>query len=98
MRQPLDVVQVPIGADHVRAVFHWLRKLFTGGVVFKGTGFYRTDSRESGKKSKSQTNGSSTSESTKSSGVLGVLARVKARLRVNREVNQLHNRRRGRLS
>lgn len=47
-----------------------LRKLFNAvGVVFKGTGFYRTDSRESGKKSKSQTNGSSTSESTKSSGV-----------------------------
>lgn len=60
-----------------------LRKLFNAvGVVFKGTGFYRTDSRESGKKSKSQTNGSSTSESTKSSGSSGrVLARVKARLR-----------------
>ncbi|EFD57535.1 conserved serine rich protein [Mycobacterium tuberculosis T92] len=29
-----------------------LRKLFNAvGVVFKGTGFYRTDSRESGKKS-----------------------------------------------
>lgn len=49
-----------------------LRKLFNAvGVVFKGTGFYRTDSRESGKKSKSQTNGSSTSESTKSSGSSG---------------------------
>lgn len=48
-----------------------LRKLFNAvGVVFKGTGFYRTDSRESGKKSKSQTNGSSTSE-TKSSGSSG---------------------------
>lgn len=49
-----------------------LRKLFNAvGVVFKGTGFYRTDGRESGKKSKSQTNGSSTSESTKSSGSSG---------------------------
>lgn len=49
-----------------------LHKLFNAvGVVFKGTGFYRTDSRESGKKSKSQTNGSSTSESTKSSGSSG---------------------------
>lgn len=48
-----------------------LRKLFNAvGVVFKGTGFYRTDSRESGKKSKSP-NGSSTSESTKSSGSSG---------------------------
>ncbi|OSC40954.1 FmdB family zinc ribbon protein [Mycobacterium decipiens] len=46
-----------------------LRKLFNAvGVVFKGSGFYRTDSRESGKKAKSSTNGSSTSESTPSSG------------------------------
>jgi putative FmdB family regulatory protein len=46
-----------------------LRKLFNAvGVVFKGSGFYRTDSRESGKKSKSSTNGSSTSESEASSG------------------------------
>jgi putative FmdB family regulatory protein len=46
-----------------------LRKLFGSvGVVFKGTGFYRTDSRESGKKSMSSTNGSSTSESGASSG------------------------------
>lgn len=37
-----------------------LRKLFNSvGVVFKGSGFYRTDSRESGKK----TNGSSSAES-----------------------------------
>ena len=36
-----------------------LRKLFNAvGVVFKGSGFYRTDSRESGK------NGSSSSSST----------------------------------
>lgn len=46
-----------------------LRKLFNSvGVVFKGSGFYRTDSRDSAKKSKSSTNGSSTSESTTSSG------------------------------
>jgi putative FmdB family regulatory protein len=46
-----------------------LRKLFNSvGIVFKGSGFYRTDSRESGKKSKSSTNGSSTSESGTSSG------------------------------
>jgi len=46
-----------------------LRKLFSAvGVVFKGSGFYRTDSRDSAKKSKSSTNGSSTSESTTSSG------------------------------
>ncbi|MCV7196355.1 FmdB family zinc ribbon protein [Mycobacterium angelicum] len=46
-----------------------LRKLFNAvGVVFKGSGFYRTDSRESGKKSKSSTNGSSTSDSGSSSG------------------------------
>ena len=42
-----------------------LRKLFGNvGVVFKGSGFYRTDSRDSGKSSSS---GSSTSESTSSS-------------------------------
>jgi putative FmdB family regulatory protein len=41
-----------------------LRKLFNSvGVVFKGSGFYRTDSRESGKKSTAATNGSSTKES-----------------------------------
>jgi putative FmdB family regulatory protein len=46
-----------------------LRKLFGSvGVVFKGSGFYRTDSRESGKKSTSSTNGSSTSEPAASSG------------------------------
>ncbi|MGV7972654.1 FmdB family transcriptional regulator [Mycobacterium kansasii] len=40
-----------------------LRKLFNSvGVVFKGSGFYRTDSRETDKKSKSSTNGSSSSE------------------------------------
>jgi putative FmdB family regulatory protein len=44
-----------------------LRKLFGSvGVVFKGSGFYRTDSRESGKKSTSSINGSSTSESSES--------------------------------
>lgn len=37
-----------------------LRKLFNSvGVVFKGSGFYRTDSRADGTKSKSSTNGSS---------------------------------------
>lgn len=42
-----------------------LRKLFGNvGVVFKGSGFYRTDSRESGKTS---SNGSSSSESNSSS-------------------------------
>jgi putative FmdB family regulatory protein len=46
-----------------------LRKLFGSvGVVFKGSGFYRTDSRESGKKATSATNGSSSSESGTSSG------------------------------
>ncbi len=45
-----------------------LRKLFGKvGVVFKGSGFYRTDSRESGKKSTGSTNGSSSSESGTSS-------------------------------
>jgi putative FmdB family regulatory protein len=47
-----------------------LRKLFGNvGVVFKGSGFYRTDSRESAKSStKSSSNGSSSSsESTSSS-------------------------------
>jgi len=46
-----------------------LRKLFNSvGVVFKGSGFYRTDSREDGKKSKSSSNGSSTSDAGSSSG------------------------------
>ncbi|HEY0226252.1 MAG TPA: FmdB family zinc ribbon protein [Mycobacterium sp.] len=41
-----------------------LRKLFNSvGVVFKGSGFYRTDSRESNKKSTAATNGSSAKES-----------------------------------
>lgn len=40
-----------------------LRKRFNSvGVVFKGSGFYRTDSRESGKKS-GASNGSSSSDS-----------------------------------
>ncbi|MFV9633145.1 FmdB family zinc ribbon protein [Mycobacterium neumannii] len=46
-----------------------LRKLFGNvGVVFKGSGFYRTDSRESAKSSSngSSTNGSSSSESSSS--------------------------------
>ena len=45
-----------------------LRKLFNSvGIVFKGSGFYRTDSREAGKTVKSSANGSSTSESGSSS-------------------------------
>ncbi|OBK16356.1 FmdB family zinc ribbon protein [Mycobacterium asiaticum] len=45
-----------------------LRKLFNSvGVVFKGSGFYRTDSRESGKKETSSAGGSSSSESSSSS-------------------------------
>ena len=47
-----------------------LRKLFNSvGIVFKGSGFYRTDSREDGKKSaKAPVNGSATSDSASSSG------------------------------
>ncbi|MCV7216761.1 FmdB family transcriptional regulator [Mycobacterium crocinum] len=46
-----------------------LRKLFNSvGVVFKGSGFYRTDSRESGKNSsKSDSPSSSSSEKSSSS-------------------------------
>ncbi len=45
-----------------------IRKLFTGvGVVFKGSGFYRTDSRGSGEGGSSSTaTSSSTADSTKS--------------------------------
>ena len=44
-----------------------LRKLFGSvGVVFKGSGFYRTDSRESAKKASTPTNGSSTNGSESS--------------------------------
>lgn len=40
-----------------------LRKRFNSvGVVFKGSGFYRTDSRESGKKTSGSSNGSSSGE------------------------------------
>ena len=46
-----------------------LRKLFNSvGIVFKGSGFYRTDSRQDGQKSKTATNGSSTSDTASSSG------------------------------
>ncbi|QUR68718.1 FmdB family zinc ribbon protein [Mycobacterium spongiae] len=42
-----------------------LRKLFNAvGVVFKGSGFYRTDSRESAKTSNGSPNGSSGNGST----------------------------------
>lgn len=45
-----------------------LRKLFNSvGIVFKGSGFYRTDSREAGQKAKSSTNGSSNGDSGSSS-------------------------------
>jgi putative FmdB family regulatory protein len=46
-----------------------LRKLFGNvGVVFKGSGFYRTDSRDSAKSSaKSSSNGSATSSESSSS-------------------------------
>ena len=45
-----------------------LRKVFSAvGVVFKGSGFYRTDSRDSGKKSAGSSSSSSSSESTSSS-------------------------------
>lgn len=45
-----------------------LRKLFNSvGVVFKGSGFYRTDSRESGKSSKSESSAPSSSEKSSSS-------------------------------
>ncbi|OBG23055.1 FmdB family zinc ribbon protein [Mycobacterium sp. 852002-51057_SCH5723018] len=46
-----------------------LRKLFNSvGIVFKGSGFYRTDSREESKKSKTAANASSTSDAASSSG------------------------------
>ena len=46
-----------------------LRKLFNSvGIVFKGSGFYRTDSRENGQKAKSSSNGSTTGDSGSSSG------------------------------
>ena len=42
-----------------------LRKLYNSvGVVFKGSGFYRTDSRESAKKPAASTNGSATKDSS----------------------------------
>ncbi len=45
-----------------------LRKLFNSvGVVFKGSGFYRTDSRGDSKKSKSSSNGSSDAGSSSGS-------------------------------
>jgi putative FmdB family regulatory protein len=45
-----------------------LRKLFNSvGIVFKGSGFYRTDSRDAEQKAKTSANGSSTSDSASSS-------------------------------
>jgi putative FmdB family regulatory protein len=45
-----------------------LRKLFNSvGIVFKGSGFYRNDSRDAGQKSKSSSNGSSSGDSGSSS-------------------------------
>lgn len=44
-----------------------LRKQFSGvGVMFKGSGFYRTDSRDSGKKSESKDTKPAKSDSTSS--------------------------------
>lgn len=49
-----------------------LRKLFNAvGVVFKGSGFYRTDSRTSGKGSSSSSAGSSSSTGSSSAGSSG---------------------------
>ena len=46
-----------------------LRKLFHNvGVVFKGSGFYRTDSRDKRSKSSSSTSSSSTTSSSTSTG------------------------------
>lgn len=46
-----------------------LRKLFNSvGVVFKGSGFYRNDSREAGNKEKSSASSSSSSDSGSNSG------------------------------
>lgn len=45
-----------------------LRKLFKNvGIVFKGSGFYRTDSRADGKKSTTSANGSSDAASSSGS-------------------------------
>jgi putative FmdB family regulatory protein len=45
-----------------------LRKLFNSvGVVFKGSGFYRTDSRESGKGSKTESSSSAASSGSETS-------------------------------
>lgn len=45
-----------------------LRKLFNSvGVVFKGSGFYRTDSRESGKKASSSSSSEKSSETSTTS-------------------------------
>ncbi|MCU0294925.1 MAG: zinc ribbon domain-containing protein [Candidatus Nanopelagicales bacterium] len=41
------------------------------GVTFKGSGFYRTDSREAGKKKSSSSSSGSTSSSSKSSDSAG---------------------------
>ncbi|OBG31980.1 FmdB family zinc ribbon protein [Mycolicibacter heraklionensis] len=49
-----------------------LRKIFGKvGVVFKGSGFYRNDSREAGKSGKSTSNGSSNGSSAASSSTSG---------------------------
>lgn len=51
---------------------HALRKLFTNvGVVFKGSGFYRTDSRESAKKGSDSSSTAGSSPSTKDGGTSG---------------------------
>jgi len=49
-----------------------LRKIFGKvGVVFKGSGFYRNDSREAGKSGKSTSNGSSNGSSSASPSTSG---------------------------
>ncbi len=68
--EPLEVVQkftdeplTECPACHGR-----LRKVFNSvGIVFKGSGFYRTDSRDSGSKTKTGSDAATSSTSTPSS-------------------------------
>ena len=60
-----------------------LRKLFGNvGVVFKGSGFYRTDSRESAKSSSTFANGSANGSDSSTS----IVARRRSRVRPRRTV------------
>ena len=53
-----------------------LRKLFNNvGVVFKGSGFYRTDSRDSGKKSSESSSSSDSSSSSLTAAQLNFTSR-----------------------